>query len=79
MNLKKAPQRVEHYHQLQICSSATKYHPIQAREEASSSGMLERPPEKNVGMYIQKKISVKITFGQRDRYVEKGYLVNEKL
>ena len=38
-NLNEDPQKFERYHQL---------HPVQAREEASVSGMLERPPEKNI-------------------------------
>ena len=44
-SLNKDPQRVERYHQLQICSAQ----PIYAREEASASGMLERPPGNKIG------------------------------
>ena len=66
-NSHKSKQGVEHYHQLRICSTATLQHHVQAREEASSSGMLERPPEKR----YTEKISVKITFGKRERRVEK--------
>ena len=45
-NLNEDPQKFERYHQL---------HPVQAREEASVSGMLERPPEKNIENDLMKR------------------------